>query len=192
MISSRVSQCFDFLWGICAHSVFFDIAKTCLYNFDPLKPHLYKVKLGFIGVYIIFLTFAQNKDCGYSLEPPRRGGSNEYPQSVFWAEIWKISEFFNRKFSFFGSEIFNIFEYRHVFVMKTEYHGSRCQGVCSFSDFLFLRVFLVSSPGALFRVSVCHGLLSAVSSSIVRRPSVVSFSHFRHLLQNDKLDWAET
>ena len=22
---------------------------------------------------------AQNIDCGYSLEPPRRGGSNEYP-----------------------------------------------------------------------------------------------------------------
>ena len=26
---------------------------------------------------------AQNIDCGYSLEPPQRGGSNEYPQSVF-------------------------------------------------------------------------------------------------------------
>ena len=30
----------------------------------------------------IFLTSAQNIDCGYSLEPPRRGGSNEYPQSM--------------------------------------------------------------------------------------------------------------
>ena len=26
---------------------------------------------------------AQNIDCGYSLEPPRWGGSNEYPQSMF-------------------------------------------------------------------------------------------------------------
>ena len=26
---------------------------------------------------------AQNIDCGYSLEPPRRGGSYEYPQSMF-------------------------------------------------------------------------------------------------------------
>ena len=26
---------------------------------------------------------AQNIDCGYSLEPPRRGGSNGYPQSMF-------------------------------------------------------------------------------------------------------------
>ena len=41
------------------------------------------VKLGFTGVYIIFLIFAQTIDCGYSLEPPRGGGSNEYPQSMF-------------------------------------------------------------------------------------------------------------
>ena len=86
------------------------ITKTYLYNFDPLKPHLYIVKLGFTGVYIIFLISAQNIDCGYSLEPPRRGGSNKYPQSLFWAEIWKISEFFIWKFSVFGEEIFYIFE----------------------------------------------------------------------------------
>ena len=61
----------------------FCITKTCLYNSDPLKPHFYIVKLGFAGVYIIFLISAQNIDCGYSLEPPRRGGSNEYPQSMF-------------------------------------------------------------------------------------------------------------
>ena len=29
------------------------------------------------GVYIICLSSAQKIDCGYSLEPPRRGGSNE-------------------------------------------------------------------------------------------------------------------
>ena len=31
-----------------------------------------------------FDIFAQNIDCGYTLEPPQRGGSNEYPQSMFW------------------------------------------------------------------------------------------------------------
>ena len=31
----------------------------------------------------IFHISAQNIDCGYSLEPPRRGGYNEYPQSMF-------------------------------------------------------------------------------------------------------------
>ena len=35
------------------------ITKTRLYNFDPLKPHFYIVKLGFTGVYIVCLTFAQ-------------------------------------------------------------------------------------------------------------------------------------
>ena len=30
----------------------------------------------------IFLISAQNIDCRYSLEPPRRGGSNEYQQSM--------------------------------------------------------------------------------------------------------------
>ena len=31
----------------------------------------------------IFHISVQNIDCGYSSEPPRRGGSNEYPQSMF-------------------------------------------------------------------------------------------------------------
>ena len=38
------------------------ITKTCLYNFDPLKPHFYIVKLGFTGVYIVFHISAQNID----------------------------------------------------------------------------------------------------------------------------------
>ena len=35
-----------------------NIMKTCLYYIDPLKPHFYIVKLGFTGVYIIFLISA--------------------------------------------------------------------------------------------------------------------------------------
>ena len=34
----------------------------------------------------ICLIFAQNIGCGYTLEPPRRGCSNEYPQSMFWSK----------------------------------------------------------------------------------------------------------
>ena len=37
------------------------ITKTCLYNFDALKPNFYIVKLGFTGVYIIFLISAQKQ-----------------------------------------------------------------------------------------------------------------------------------
>ena len=42
------------------------------------KFHSFQIKR-----YDIFYISAQNIDCGYSLEPPRRGGSNEYPQSMF-------------------------------------------------------------------------------------------------------------
>ena len=59
------------------------IMKTCPYNVYPLEPHYYIAKLGYAGVYLFFLFLLQNIDCGYSLEPPWRGGSNVYPQSMF-------------------------------------------------------------------------------------------------------------
>ena len=37
-----------------------------------------------------FLIFAQIIDCGYTLEPPRQGGSKDYPQSMFWSKSKKI------------------------------------------------------------------------------------------------------
>ena len=118
--------------------------ENSLYDFDPLKPHFYIVKLGvYRGIHyfsyfcskhrlwvlvrtalwgplmmrnwptlssitktrlfqyiehftsknwrtsdkensdIFFHISAQNIGCGYSLEPPRRGGSNKYPQFMF-------------------------------------------------------------------------------------------------------------
>ena len=85
--------------------------KTYLYNFDPIKPHFYIVKLGFTGVDIIFLMSAQNIDCGYSLEPPRRGGSDEYPQPMFVSRNKKkYLGFYLKKKSDFGGKIFYIFE----------------------------------------------------------------------------------
>ena len=36
--------------------------------------------------FFIFLIFAQNLDCGYTLEPPRQGDSNQHPQSIFWSK----------------------------------------------------------------------------------------------------------
>ena len=52
-------------------------------NVYHLEPHFYVAKLGYAGVYLFFLFLLKNIDCGYSLEPPRRGGSNVYPQSMF-------------------------------------------------------------------------------------------------------------
>ena len=94
-----------------------NITKTRLYNFDPLKPHFYIVKLGFTGVYIIFLILQKNIDCGYSLESPRRGGSNEYPQSMFSAEIRKKVVFLSENFQFLVVK-FSIHLNRRVFVMN--------------------------------------------------------------------------
>ena len=91
--------------------------KTYLYNIDPLKPHFYIVKLGFTGVYIIFLISAQKHRLWYSLEPPRRGGSNEYPQAMFLSRIMKNIRVFIVKFSVFGGEIVFIYLNRRVFVM---------------------------------------------------------------------------
>ena len=71
---------------------------------------MHVVKQEFTGVYIIFLISAQKIDCGYSLEPPLQGGSNEYPQSMFLAEIWKILKFLSEIFHFFDGKIFSIFE----------------------------------------------------------------------------------
>ena len=47
---------------ICKKGLFYsNITKTRLYNFDPLKPHFYIVKLGFTGVYIFFLTLLKHR-----------------------------------------------------------------------------------------------------------------------------------
>ena len=50
----------------------------CTAIFKVVKNEIFSSK-----VLLFFLFFAQNIDCGYTLEPPRRGGSIEYPQSMF-------------------------------------------------------------------------------------------------------------
>ena len=79
-----------------------NITKTRTYNFDPLKPHFYIVKLGFTGVFIIFLISAQK----HRLWVLVRSGSNEYPQSMFLSRNMKNIRVFCLKISSFGGEIF--------------------------------------------------------------------------------------
>ena len=57
------------------------ITKTCLSNIMKILPPInesFQIKNS-----DIFHISTQNKDCGYSLEPPGRCDSNEYPQSMF-------------------------------------------------------------------------------------------------------------
>ena len=58
------------------------------------------------------------EDCGNSLEPPRRGGSNDSPQSMFLSRNQRnnvypfIPQFYYIKVGLIGLKL-----YRHVFVM---------------------------------------------------------------------------
>ena len=74
------------------------ITKTCLYNFDPIKPHFYTG--GLQGYTLFFLFLLKNIGCGYSLEPPRRGGSNEYLNLCFEQKYENIRSFYLKIFSF--------------------------------------------------------------------------------------------
>ena len=55
--------------------------------------------------------FHISADCGYSLEPPHRGGSNEYPQSMVLSRNKKNNiypckpQFYNIKVGFKGVKI---------------------------------------------------------------------------------------
>ena len=68
----------------------------------------------------IFHISAQNIDCGYSSEPPHRGGSNEYSYSMFLSRnnennVYPCKpQFYYIKWGLRGSKL-----YRYVFVMDS-------------------------------------------------------------------------
>ena len=75
--------------------------QTCPHN---EYPHCTPLSCGESVVYRIFL---QNIDCGYSLEPPHHGGSNEYPQSMFLRKNIMNIKFFQLIFiSFYSSNLY--------------------------------------------------------------------------------------
>ena len=66
-----------------------------------------------------FHTSAQKIACGYSLEPPRRGGSNEYPQSMFLSWSKKINVYLCKpQFYCIKGGLREPKLYRRVFVMN--------------------------------------------------------------------------
>ena len=67
---------------------FVDIFLIFAQNIDcgySLEPPCFFVVV-FLPPCFFFFFFAQNIDCRYKLEQPHRGGSNEYPQSMFWCK----------------------------------------------------------------------------------------------------------
>ena len=75
------------------------------------------------GISIFFLFLLQNIDCGYSLEPPRRGGSNVHPQFMFGSKNKKNIKFFLMKFSIFTGEKNLCILHGQVFVMATAWNN---------------------------------------------------------------------
>ena len=65
----------------------------------------------------IFHISALNIDCWYSLEPPRRGGSNEYPQSMFFIRNKKNNVYPCKPQFYYMKGLKGSKLYRHVFVM---------------------------------------------------------------------------
>ena len=83
------------------------ITKTRLYNFDPLKPHFYIVKLEFTGVYIIFLNSAQkHRLCTHN--------------PCFEQKYEKYQSFSSENFQFLEVNFF-IYLNRRVFVMPSAF-----------------------------------------------------------------------
>ena len=109
------------------------ITKTCLFKYAEIfitKNENFQIKNS-----DIFHISAQNIDCRYSLEPPRRGGSNEYPQSMFLSRNKKNNvypckpQFYYLKWGLRGSKL-----YRHVFVMKSA-KSVELRGLYTFGSF---------------------------------------------------------
>ena len=90
-------RCLIRTFTVCLHNHWIlHITKTYLYNSDPLKPHFYMVKLGFTGVYFIFISAQKHS---------------------FEQKYEKISVFLSENFQFLEVK-FSIYLNRHVFVMR--------------------------------------------------------------------------
>ena len=83
--------------------------KTCLNNFDPLKPHFYIVKLGFTGVYIVFLISAQKHRLWVLVR-------TSLPTIYVLSRNMKNVRFLSENFQFLEVK-FSIYLNRHVFIM---------------------------------------------------------------------------
>ena len=93
--------------GIADITLLSRITKTCLYNSYPLKRHFYLVKLGFIGVYIIFLISSKNTEAVLTSTQNR----------CFEQKYEKYQNFLSENFHFLVVKC-SVYLYRRVFVME--------------------------------------------------------------------------
>ena len=91
-------------WGLQGYI----ITKTYLYNFDPLKPHFYIVKLGLSRVYIIFLISAQKHRLSVLVRTASARQFERVPTFYVLSRNFINIRNFIGKLSVFGGEILNI------------------------------------------------------------------------------------
>ena len=108
------------IFGLCS-KISYSKSLVQLYGYSALRKHAYsnilkilppkKRKFSDKNSDIFSYFCSKNIDCWYSLEPPRRGGSNEYPQSMFLSRNKKNnvypckSQFYYINVEFNGVEI---------------------------------------------------------------------------------------
>ena len=97
----------------------FDVTKTRLYNFNPLKPHFYLLKLWFTGVYIIFLISAQKHRLWVLV---RTASLTSTHNRCFGQKYENIRFFYVNKFSFWRWNFQYI--WIGVFSLWLEFYGS--------------------------------------------------------------------
>ena len=96
---------------------FSNTTKTHLYNSDPLKPYIYIVKLGFTGVYIIFLILLKSILWVFVRIASLRQFSRVLTIYVLSRNMKNIRIFLSEHFPFMDVK-FSIYLNRRVFVMK--------------------------------------------------------------------------
>ena len=75
----------------CDGKYMMNITKTCPCNIQRFF-QLNKIEKFIRKILVFSLFFAKKNNirCGYTLEPLSRGGSNDYPQSMFWSKNKEI------------------------------------------------------------------------------------------------------
>ena len=98
-----------------------------------------------------YLIFAQKHRLWYSLEAPLHGGSNEYPQSMFCAEIKKKKKKKKNQIFFLSGNVqvlevkFSIYLNRRVFVMNCIFFESLGNSSDSSRKQIFREILLIFS-----------------------------------------------
>ena len=137
----------------------------------------------------IFHISDQNIDCGYWLEPPRRGGSNEYPQSMFLSRNNKNNVYpCNPSFTIYkwglrGSNYIGMFSWWHWKINCVHIAAFVCVSI-DLSEYLFHldKAYLIEDKEFMY---TCCGIVSHLNFN-ADSAGILTFQTWR---QKDATDY---